>query len=258
MQPAIVPNFGTLKTSRTSATPMPHFLERRLEQAGHRLLHLVGDVVDDRVQADVDLRALGDVGGVAIGPHVEADDDRVRRRREQHVGLVDGADAGVDDPDLDLLVGQLGERVGQHFGRALHVGLDDDRQLLHAAFGDLLLQRFEREPAALGAERALLRLRLAERGDLPRLAASATLERIAGLRQAARPSTSTGVDGPADLTACRDRRSARGPADDRAGDEVVADAQRAVLHEDGRHRAAAAIELRFEHGARRACASGWP
>ena len=26
----------------------------------------------------------------------------------------------------------------EHFGRALHVGLDDDRQLLHAAFGNLL------------------------------------------------------------------------------------------------------------------------
>ena len=36
------------------------------------------------------------------------------------------------------------ERVGEHFGRALHVGLDDDRQLLHAAFGNLL-------PAAIRA-----------------------------------------------------------------------------------------------------------
>ena len=39
---------------------------------------------------------------------------------------------------FDLLVGELRQRVGEHFGRALHVGLDDDRQLLHAAFGDLL------------------------------------------------------------------------------------------------------------------------
>ena len=138
MQPAIVPNFGILKMSRTSAAADPHFLERRIEQAGHRLLHLVDDVVDDRVQADVDLLALGDVGGVAIRPHVEADDDGVRRRRQQHVRLVDRADAAVDDADLDLLVGQLGQRVAEHFGRTLHVGLDDDRQLLHAAFGDLL------------------------------------------------------------------------------------------------------------------------
>ena len=70
-------------------------------------------------------------------------------------------------------------------GRALHVGLDDDRQLLHAAFGDLLLERFERQAAALRAERALLRLRLSEGRNLPRLGRVGNgLERIAGLRQA--------------------------------------------------------------------------
>ena len=40
-------------------------------------------------------------------------------------------------------------------------------------------------------------------------------------------------------------------ADDRPGDDVVADAQRAVLHEHGRHRTAAAIELGLEHRAER-------
>ncbi len=46
--------------------------------------------------------------------------------------------------------------------------------------------------------------------------------------------------------------SARTRADNRAGDERVADVQRAVLDEHGRDRAAAFVELRFEHGARRA------
>ena len=109
----------------------------------------------------------------------------LRGRGEQHVRLVDGADAGADDANLDLVVRQLGQRVGEHFGRALHVGLDDDRQFLHAAFGDLLLERLEREPAALGAERALLGLRLTERRDLARLGRVGDgLERIARLRQA--------------------------------------------------------------------------
>ena len=129
---------------------------------------------------------VGDVLGVAVGPDVERDDDRIRRRRQQHVGLVHRADAGVNDPDLDLLVGQLRQRVGEHLGRSLHVGLDDDRQLLHAAFGDLRLQRLEREPAALGAERAVLRLLLAERRDLPRLGGVGHLEDVARLRQPGR------------------------------------------------------------------------
>ena len=172
-------------------------------------------------------------------------------RREQHVRLVDGADARADDPDLDLLVRQLGERVGEHFGRALHVGLDDDRQLLHAAFGDLLLERLEREAAALGAERALLGLRLAERGDLARLGGIGhRLERIARLREAGetehfdRRRRRGRLDRPAAIV---DQRAHS--ADDRAGDEVVADVQRAVLHEHRRHRTAAAIELGFEHRA---------
>src|SRR5262249_49884950 len=37
--------------------PDADLLERRLEEAGHRLLHLVGDVVDDRVRADLDALA---------------------------------------------------------------------------------------------------------------------------------------------------------------------------------------------------------
>ena len=83
---------------------LPHLGRRRCRvslsvgssRPGHRLLHLVGHVVDDRVMPDVDLLAVGHLGGVAIRLHVEADDDRVRRRREQHVRLVDRADARVD------------------------------------------------------------------------------------------------------------------------------------------------------------------
>ena len=248
-----MPNFGVLNVSRTCGRADPHFLERRVEQAGHRLLHLVDDVVDDRVQADVDLLALGDVGGVAVGPHVEADDDGVRRRRQQHVRLVDRADAAVDDADLDLLVAQLRQRVAEHFGRALHVRLDDDRQLLHAAFGNLRLQRLEREPRALAAERLVLRLRLAEERDLPRLdRVGERLERVARLRQAAEAEHFDRRRRPGVLqlpAAIVDERADL--ADDRAGNDGVADVQRAVLDEDRRHRAAALVQLRFEHGARR-------
>src|SRR5258705_2510446 len=163
----------------------PHFLVRRLEEALHAFLDLFGDGVDHRVEADVDLLALGHVGRIAIGPHVEADDDRVGRRRQQHVGLVDGADAGPDDADLALLLRELRERVGEHFRRALHVRFDDDRQFLDAAFGNLLFQRFERQAAAARAERTLLRLPLAEGGNLPRLrGVGHRLERIPPLRQA--------------------------------------------------------------------------
>ena len=72
-------------------------LEDRLEEAVHGLGDLVLQLVDDGVQADLDVLALGDFGGLAVGPDVEADDDRVRGRGEEDVGLGDGADTGVED-----------------------------------------------------------------------------------------------------------------------------------------------------------------
>ena len=190
--------------------------------------------------------------GVPVRPHVEADDDRVRRRGQQDVRFVDRADAGVDDPDLHLLVGQLGERVGEHFRRALHVGLDDDRQLLHAAFGDLRLQRLEREPSALRAERARLRLLLAERRDLPRLGRVGDLEDVARLRQAGEAEDFDRRRRPGRLgrlAAVVDQRAHA--ADDGPAMNVSPTLQRAVLDEHGRDRTAALVELRFEHRAGR-------
>ena len=67
-----------------------------------------------------------------------------------------------------------------------------------------------------------------------------------------RPRTSTGVAGPARLqlpAAIVDERPDL--ADDRARDERIADAQRAVLNQDGRDGPAALVELRFEHRPRR-------
>ncbi len=65
-----------------------------------------------------------------------------------------------------------------------------------------------------------------------------------------KPSTSTGVDGPA----CCDRLAGVGhqrahAAPFGAGHHQVADPQRAALHQHGRYRAAAAVELGFDHGA---------
>src|SRR4029453_11698019 len=211
------------------------FLERRLEETLHALLDLLGDVINHRMESDVHLFALRHVRRIAIGPDIEADDDRVRCGGKQHVGLVDRADTRADDADLHLLVRQLRQRVREHFRGALHVRLDDDRQLLDATFGNLFLERFEREASAARTECAFLRLRLAEGRNLPRLCrVGHGLERIAWLRKARQPE---------DFDRGRRRRQLHRPStivderahasDDRARDEVVADAQRAVLHEDG-------------------------
>ncbi len=76
---------------------------------------------------------------VALRPHVEADDDGVRRRRQQHVGFGDGADAGVHHADAHLVGGKLLQRVGEHFGRTADVGLEDDVEILDLAFLELIV-----------------------------------------------------------------------------------------------------------------------
>ena len=103
--------------------------------------------------------------GVALRPHVEADDDGVRRRGQQHVAFVDRAHAGADHAHLHLVVGKLLQRFGQHFGRAAHVGLDDDRQFLDFAGFHLLVQLFQGEAAGFGQRRFAL-LQVAELDDL--------------------------------------------------------------------------------------------
>src|SRR5204863_1958666 len=66
-------------------------LEDGLEETVHGFSDLVLQLVDDGVQADLDVFALGDFGGLAVGPDVEADDHRVRGRGEEDVGFCDSA-----------------------------------------------------------------------------------------------------------------------------------------------------------------------
>ena len=51
-------------------------LERRRKQALERLLHVVDDVIDDRVVADLDAIPTGEIAGLRIGAHIEADHER--------------------------------------------------------------------------------------------------------------------------------------------------------------------------------------
>ena len=78
------------------------FLDRRLQQARHRRPDFLGQFVDDVVGPDLDVVRLGHLLDRRIDLHVEPDHNRVRRRRQQNVGLVDVAHAGVDDLHLAL------------------------------------------------------------------------------------------------------------------------------------------------------------
>src|SRR4051794_19275181 len=81
-----------------------HLLELRLEHASERALDVLDRGVDDRVVTDVDLLPVGKLARLALGPDVEADDDRVGGLGEVDVVLGDRADAAADDAQADLVL----------------------------------------------------------------------------------------------------------------------------------------------------------
>ena len=56
-------------------------LELGSEHADHGVLDVLEHLVDDLVGPDLDVFGVGELASLAVGPHVEADDRGVRRRR---------------------------------------------------------------------------------------------------------------------------------------------------------------------------------
>ena len=181
--------------------------------------------------------------------------------RERHVGFGDAADARMDDARRDLLGAELVERADDRFERALHVGLDDEREFLAARGLDLRHHLLERAAhAGLAGSGLLALLARAIIGDL----AGARLvvddrEPVAGIRRAGEAEHLDRHRGAGAV----DRRAGVGherahAAPFGAGHHDVADMQRAALHQHGCDRAAAAVELGLDHGAFGGRASDWP
>ena len=150
----------------------------------------------------------------------------------------------------DLVGRDPSERADDRLDRALHVALDDDRQFLGRAGRDFREHLFERAAPA-GRRRRVAPAALAEIGDLarPRLVLDND-EIVAGERQAVEPEHLDRRRGTGlflVLAALVDQRA--DPSPFAAGDENVADIQRAALHQNRRDRAAAAVELGFEDDA---------
>src|SRR6266853_1568314 len=232
-------------------TAQMRFLEDGIEQSGHGLFDLVGDFVDDRVRANLDAFALRQIGGLAVRADVKCDDDRARSRCQQDVVFGDGANAGVNNLELHAVVGKLGQHLAQYFDRALHVRLDDKRQLLDVPCFQLLVQLVEGDACARGpCQSRLAELALAEFNNVARARFIRHLELISRLRS---PLQTQDLDGgrwprALDRTAVVVEQGAD-LAVDGANDEDVAGVQRSRLDHDRRDRAAAFIHAGLEHRA---------
>ena len=91
------------------------------------------------------------------------------RFRKRDVGFGDAADARQHDASADLVGAELVERADDRFDRALHVGLDHQREFLAAGGLDLRHHLFERAAhAGLAGGHLVALLALAIVGDFAR------------------------------------------------------------------------------------------
>src|SRR4051812_6918470 len=222
----------------------------RLEHALEGRLDLLDRLVDDRVVPDVDALAVGQLRRLALGPDVEAQDDDVVGQGEVDVALGDPADAAVDDPQRDVVAHlDLHEGLLERLHGARVVPLDDQVELT-----GLLERGVEVLQADPLAHRRVLRVAdagLAPVGDLP---GDAVLvddqERVtgAGDRGEAHDLHGAGRQGLLELGAVLVEQ--RPDAAVRvAGDDRVADPQRAALDEDGGHGTPALVQLALDDDA---------
>src|SRR3546814_1702707 len=113
----------------------------------------IGDWSSDVCSSDlVDIVPPRQLARLRIGADVEADDEAVRGAGQRHVRLGDAADRRMQHADLRLVGRYLLERADDRLDGALHVALDDDRQLRDLAGLDLVEHLLERAARARSDE----------------------------------------------------------------------------------------------------------
>src|SRR6266700_1473658 len=215
------------------------FLELGLEHALERRLDLLDRLVDDRVVADVDALAPGQLAGPVGRPDVEADDHRVGGDGQVDIVMGDRADAAADHAQADLFADvELEQRVLEGFDRTGHVALDDEQQFLALARLERLVQVLERDPPPSLGELGDALAGLAALGDLPGHPVVGDNEEVvtrAGHGGQAEHLNRTGRQSLGDWIVVLVQHGPD-PAVRLTADDRVADVQRAALHQHGGHR----------------------
>src|ERR1043166_3055499 len=126
--------FGKLEEFLDLGGADDHLLDHRIEQTGHRFLHLVDQFVDDGIKLDLHRFALGDFRHAIVDASVEAENNTLRGRGQEDVGLRDRAHRAVDDFQRDFFRVDLLEGLDDGFDGTLRVRLDDQPEDLGGRF----------------------------------------------------------------------------------------------------------------------------
>ena len=102
------------------------FAKLRIKKTGHGLLHLIHKFVDDAVELDLNALLAGGGDRAVLYLDTKTDDDGIGSAGKQHITLGDRTDGGVNDLEIDLRLGNVGEGSDDRFKGALHVGLEND------------------------------------------------------------------------------------------------------------------------------------
>ena len=109
------------------------FTEFRIEQSGHRVFHLVDQLVNDAVKFDLHAFAFRGRDRHVFNFSVKADHDGVGRARQQNIRLRNWADAGVNHFEINFLAFDLLQRSGQRFNRTLGIAFQNETENFYAA-----------------------------------------------------------------------------------------------------------------------------
>src|SRR6056297_3179089 len=115
-----------------------------IKHAGHGLLHIINEIVNDIVVTDLDTITVRCGLRLHVGTYVEADHNRIRGGSKRNIRFRDATNGRMHESRLNLVGRQLAKRAGDGFDRTLHIAFNDERKLLVAVLTKLRHHLFER------------------------------------------------------------------------------------------------------------------
>ena len=129
-------------------------------------LYFIGNIINDRVVANIHIVAFCHFPSAGTGTNIKADNHSVGNAGKRYIGFVDTAHSGVQYLHFYLVRANLFQSAAQSLDRALNIAFDDNGELLcfagfnlgehllHGAASGFYLQRLALFALAIGGNAA--------------------------------------------------------------------------------------------------------